>query len=71
MPTASERTAYRNSLIASAPISVQTSSDNVKTEFGPNCKAKYAEVIQDFKYLSQFHDLQAVLDALKQDLGLQ
>lgn len=70
-----KREDYRKSLITSPPKTVaqavQTSSDNVKAEFGPNCKAKYSEIVSNLKFMSQFHDLQAVFDALKQDFGLQ
>ena len=75
MPNDRRKQEYRNSLIASPPIAisqaVQTSTDNVKAEFGPVCKSKYTEITSDLKYMSQYHDLQAVFDSLKQDLNLQ
>jgi hypothetical protein len=69
------RQEFRTGLISSSPMpvtpAVQTSTDNVKAEFGNICKSKYAEVTNDLKYMAQFHDLQAVFDALKQDFGLE
>jgi hypothetical protein len=65
----------RLALIGSKPEPVsdiiKTGSDNVKAEFGRTSKLHYASVLHELRHLGEKHNLQAVLEAVKQDLGLQ
>jgi len=75
MPTSRERQSYKSSLTGLAPVNVtnaiQTSSDNVKADFRTDSRTRYIAILTDLRYLAQYHDLQAVFDSLRQDLGLQ
>lgn len=45
-------------------------TDDVKSEFGAPCWEAYNTALRNLRFLAGAHDIKAVMEALKSDLGL-
>jgi hypothetical protein len=66
-------TPYELTKLGSSPSNMVTpvSTGDVKQEFKAPCWSKYMSALNDLRYLAKFHDINAVIEDLKRDLGLK